>query len=131
MTYDVDIDEAFGLLHSLSDLTVESCSEAFTPRNVLLVRNLWLDLFDEELDSPIKGASEFVQILKALIEKEAYWSKTMGVALIEADRLANLGDTDKAVATLDEFLSGCPSPSFREIAEIQKENYLGTPMPGK
>ena len=128
MTYDVDLDEAFGLLHNLPDLTLESCSEAFTSRNLLLVRHLWLDLFDEELDSPIEGASEFVQILKALIEEEAYWSKTMGVAFIESDRLANLGDTDKAVATLDEFLSICPSSSFREIAEIQKENYLGKPM---
>ena len=130
MTFDVDIDEAFGLLHDLSDLGIGNWREALTPRNVLMLRSLWADLIGEEL-APIEELSDFERVVKCLMEKEAYWSKAMGLAFIEADRLANLGEADKAVALLDEFLSKCSSPSFREIAQIQKENYLSRLLPCK
>ena len=124
MNSNVDIDEAFGLLHDLSDLGIQNWREAFSPINVLLLTSLWADLFGEELASPIQNLSDFERVVKDLIEKEAYWSRTMGLAFIEADRLMKLGERDKAISMLEDFLSKCSSESYREIAQIHKDYYV-------
>lgn len=90
-----------------------------------------MDLFGEELAIPIEDFSEFAKVLRALMEKEAYWSRIMGLVFIEADRLMNLAEADKAVSILEEFISKCSSSSFLEIAQIQKENYLSRLLPDK
>ena len=50
-------------------------------------------------------------------------NRALGMALIEADELAEAGKVEEAIGVLDGFIKKCPAPHLRGIAEAEIERY--------
>ena len=123
MTDNHDIDEAFDLLHELADLSFEDRAKFYSPENVDHLNKLSIDLLPDEASQEIKNLEEFVQMSQRLTEQEAYWSKSLGQAILDAADCRDSGDAIAAIQILDEFIAHCSSTSYREIAMTEKQNY--------
>ena len=123
MSSEMDIDDAFGLLHNLIDTPYEDWHNFFNQKNILLLQELAMDLFDEKVVPSINTYSDFTIIVEKLNEKEAYWSRFLGESLLKANKLKAQGDFKNAILILEDFISQCSSSSYREIAQIEKDNF--------
>jgi hypothetical protein len=119
-----DIDEAFDLLHELAELSSDERAEHYSTRNVALLTALAADLFTEDPIQLIGNPEEFVQMTERLEEQEAYWSRSVGKAILEAADFRDKGDVANALNVLNRFVENCSSSSYREIALAEKENYI-------
>lgn len=123
MHSDVDADEAFGLLHEISQLTQDDLIKILTPRHVILIRWLYKDLSGEDVYIDLNNSSGLIQIINRMSELEAYWSKKMGQTFLEAYEYRDCGNTSAARSVISSFIDQCFSNSYRDIAKIELENY--------
>ncbi len=119
-----DIDDAYDLLHTLEDLPSERRWEMFSEENARLLASLSADLLDGENVAEVHDPLDFVSLFGLLEEREAFWSKKMGNAFLDARERKDKGDKEGAISVLNDFLATCTSNSFREVAEAQRDAYL-------
>lgn len=118
-----NLDDAFDKLHSLADLQYEDRKKHYTQENVSYLCVLAADLLPDQSIPEIDDSEAFSRFVQHLDEEEAFWSRRIGKALLEASECKGRGDIVEAVSILDEFITSCPSTSYREIALIEKANY--------
>ncbi len=115
------LDDAYDLLHNIIDTPQEQWKEFYSENSKRALYMLQEDLITNTI--VIESYESFCESINKLNKIEAYWSKKFGMVILEANNLLKNGKRDNALSVLNSFIVECNSPSFKELAYIQKDNY--------
>ena len=121
MVKNMNIDDAFDLLHDLVDLDKDEINKNFSVENVKLLQILYEDFTNEKCDE-INNEAGFFELVNSLDAKEAEYSKALGAAIIKSSNLKEKGNIVEAIKVMNDFIANCKARSYMSIAEIERDN---------
>ena len=118
-----DNEYLFTLLDKLAEYDREELRTRFSNENIVSICTLARYLLDEIVKPEALTPSGFIDLVYKLRKYKKEGSRKLGDSLILADSMIKENNLGGAIAVLDNFIDACPSPFYRDIAEVQKNKY--------
>lgn len=112
--------ELFGLLDDLGARDRGDLYLVFATQDESVVEDLKTDLLDENNTLSSDTPEEFADLIYELREQKRNWSRRLGKLLIVVEQLTSRNEKQLAVKEIDDFISACTAPFYREIAANEK-----------
>jgi hypothetical protein len=118
-----DNEYLFTLLDKLAEYDREELRASFSNENIESICTLAKCLLDEIVKPEALTPSGFIDLVYKLRKYKKEGARKLGDSLILADSMIKENNLAGAIAVLDNFIGACPSPFYRDIAEVQKNKY--------
>jgi len=111
------IENYLATLNEWEGCTADKLGEFFTQENLQLVRVILPVLSGTKMLPKAVSTQMFIATILELLELKRFWTEKMKDTLTTANDLMAGNDTEKAVDTIKGFITFCPSPYYKMVAE--------------
>lgn len=110
----------FSLLDDLGARNRNDLENEFSHYDSSAVDDLMAELLDQDKAQSCETPDAFADLIYELREQKRNWSRQLGKLLISVEELTNRNEKKKAGQEIENFISVCSAPFYKEIALNEK-----------
>jgi hypothetical protein len=111
------IENYLARLNEWEGCTADKLGELFTQENLQLVRVILPVLSGTKMLPKAVSTQMFIATILELLDLRRFWAEKMKDTLVTANELMDSENPEKAMNTIKGFITFCPSPYYKMVAE--------------